>query len=66
MKVPRFKIEPNYMYLYMISGMIMRKLIEYPGIKVETHNVNNLRYADDTVFIAENKAVLQQLLHIAE
>ena len=30
------------------------------------HNVNNLRYANDTVLIAENKEDLQQLLDIIE
>ena len=30
------------------------------------HNINNLRYADDTVLISENEKDLQQLLNIVE
>ncbi|GFO27553.1 catenin (cadherin-associated protein), alpha 3 [Plakobranchus ocellatus] len=36
------------------------------GIKVGGQNINNLRYADDTVLIAENKEDLQKLLNIVE
>ena len=42
----------------------MRNLEEHPGIKVGGKNVNNLRYADDTVWIAENEKELQALLDI--
>ena len=35
--------------------------LEYPGIKIGGHSVNNLRYAHDTVLFAENKEDLQQL-----
>ncbi|GFO35239.1 inositol-tetrakisphosphate 1-kinase [Plakobranchus ocellatus] len=38
----------------------------HPGIKVGGQNINNLRYADDTVLIAENKEDLQKLLNIVE
>ena len=30
------------------------------------HNIDNLRYADDTVLISENEKDLQQLLNIVE
>ena len=30
------------------------------------HNINNLRYADDTVLVSENEKDLQQLLNIVE
>ncbi|GFN82240.1 endonuclease-reverse transcriptase [Plakobranchus ocellatus] len=36
------------------------------GIKVGGQNINNLRYTDDTVLIAENKEDLQKLLNIVE
>ena len=32
------------------------------GIKITGRNINNLRYADDTTFIAENKEELRSLL----
>ncbi|GFO05913.1 craniofacial development protein 2 [Plakobranchus ocellatus] len=49
------------------SEIIMRNLENHPGIKVELRqNINNLRYADDTVLIAENKEDLQKLLNIVE
>ncbi|GFO09600.1 retrovirus-related pol polyprotein from type-1 retrotransposable element r2 [Plakobranchus ocellatus] len=44
----------------------MRNLENHPGIKVGGQNISNLRYADDTVLIAENKEDLQKLLNIVE
>ena len=41
------------------SEIIMGNLKGHPGIKMKGHNINNLRYADDTVLIAENKEALQ-------
>ena len=32
------------------------------GIKIAGRNVNNLRYAEDTTLMAENKKVLKSLL----
>ena len=32
------------------------------GIKISRRNINNLRYADDTTLIAENKEELMSLL----
>jgi len=32
------------------------------GIKIAGRNLNNLRYADDTTFMAENKEELKSLL----
>ena len=32
------------------------------GIKIAKRNINNLRYADDTVLMAENEEELQSLL----
>ena len=33
-----------------------------PGIKIARRNINNLRYADDTILIAESKEELKKLL----
>ena len=38
----------------------------YPANKVERHTIYNLRYAEDTALIAENKENLQRLLDIVE
>ena len=32
------------------------------GINISARNINNLRYADDTTFMAENKEELKSLL----
>ena len=32
------------------------------GIKIARRNINNLRYADDTILVAENKEELKSLL----
>ena len=42
--------------------MIMRSINDMEGIKMGGHVINNLRYADDTVIIAESKNQLQQLM----
>ncbi|GFO09438.1 retrovirus-related pol polyprotein from type-1 retrotransposable element r2 [Plakobranchus ocellatus] len=57
-------LSPDLVSLY--SQIIMRNLENHPGIKVGGQNINNLRYADDTVLIAENKEDLQKLLNIVE
>ena len=38
----------------------------YPGFKVRRHKVNDLKYADDTVLIAQNKEDLPGLLYIVK
>ena len=40
---------------------IFRKTNHIPGVEINGHNINNLRYADDTVLIAEDEASLQDL-----
>ena len=40
----------------------MRHLERTPGIQIGGHNINNLRYADDTILIAETEEDLQELL----
>ena len=44
----------------------MQNLEGNPGIKVGGLNLNNLRHADDTVLLPENKEDLRQLLDIIE
>ena len=50
---------PYQSHLHLIFGY-------YIHIRVGGHNINNLRYADDTVLISENEKDLQQLLNIVE
>ena len=40
----------------------MRALEGMPVIKVGVYNMNNIRYADDTVLIADNENELQEML----
>ncbi|GFO40292.1 hypothetical protein PoB_006679700 [Plakobranchus ocellatus] len=35
--------------------MILRNINDYEGLKIKGQNITNLRYADDTVLIAEMK-----------
>ena len=54
---------PTYFYLY--AEYIMRNagLDEaQAGIKIARRNINNLRYADDTILMTENKEELKSLL----
>ena len=46
------------------SEMILRNLENYPGIKINGENINKIRYADDTVLIADSEENLQRLLDI--
>ena len=41
---------------------ILRKTNHIPGVNKNRHNINNLRYADDTVLISEDEASLQDLV----
>ena len=36
------------------------------GIKIARRNINNLRYADDTILMAENKEELNLLMKVKE
>ena len=45
------------------SEMILRNLENIQGLKINGENFNNLRYADDTVLIAESEQQLQRLLN---
>jgi len=53
-------LSPDLFSLY--SEMILRKIEDIPGILVNGHNINNIRYADDTVLISDTEAGLQRLL----
>ena len=56
-------LSPSLFNLY--AGYIMRNagLDEaQAGIKIARRNINNLRYADDTTFMAESKEKLKSLL----
>jgi hypothetical protein len=53
-------ISPDLFSLY--SEIIMRHITDMPGISVGGHNINNLRYADDTILIATNERDLQALI----
>ena len=37
-----------------------------PGIKIAGRNINNLRYADDTTFMAESKELKKFLMKVKE
>ncbi|GFN87873.1 endonuclease-reverse transcriptase [Plakobranchus ocellatus] len=51
----------NLLNLY--SEIILRNLEGVSGLKINGENLNNLRYADDTVLIAESGKQLQKLLN---
>ena len=53
-------LSPALFTLY--TDIIFRNIDQRPGIKIGGHTINNLRYADDTVLLAENETELQQIL----
>ena len=44
------------------TEFIFRETEHIPGLNVNGHNINSLRYADDTVLFAEDEEGLQKLL----
>lgn len=46
------------------SEIILRRTEDYPGIIVGGQNINNIRYADDTVLIASTEQDLQALVDV--
>ena len=55
-------MSPDLFNIY--SEMILRNLENYPVVKINGENINNIRYADDTVLIADSEENLQRLLDI--
>ena len=53
-------LSPALFNLY--TDIIFRNIDQGLGIKLGGHTINNLRYADDTVLLAENETELQQIL----
>ena len=54
-------LSPDLFSIY--TEQIMRKIEDMPGVSVNGHVINNIRYADDTTLIAENEKDLQLLLN---
>src|SRR5579871_5581650 len=54
-------LSPDLFNLY--SEIIMRSIQDMKGISIGGYNINNLRYADDTVLIAEKEVHLQEMLN---
>ena len=49
--------------LFNIHSVMILRYIKHPeGVRVEGNNINNLRYADDTVFMADSKENLQNII----
>ena len=56
-------LSPCFFNLYAENKMRNVELDEaQAGIKIAGKNINNLRYADDTIFLAESEAELKSLL----
>ena len=53
-------LSPSIFYFY--TEFIFRETEHIPGLNVNGHNINSLRYADDTVLFAEDEEGLQKLL----
>ncbi|GFR82210.1 retrovirus-related Pol polyprotein from type-1 retrotransposable element R2 [Elysia marginata] len=53
---------PDLFNLY--SEVILRNITDMEGVKVGGRNITNLRYADDTVLIANSQENLQALLSV--
>ncbi|RUS74522.1 hypothetical protein EGW08_017710 [Elysia chlorotica] len=57
-------LSPSLFNLY--TEYIFREIDTVPGLKINGENINNLRYADDTVLLAESQNDLQNLVTIIE
>ncbi|GFR72204.1 retrovirus-related Pol polyprotein from type-1 retrotransposable element R2 [Elysia marginata] len=57
-------LSPSLFNLY--TEYIFPEIDDVPGLKVNGENINNLRYADDTVLLAESENDLQNLVTIIE
>ena len=56
----KWEYRDEYLALYFFY--ILYFFISQAGIKIAGRNINNLRYADDTTFMAESEEELQSLL----
>ena len=56
----QLNVKVNIFKLYIMQNAGLDE--EQAGIKIAGRNVNNVRYADDTTLIAENKEELKSLL----
>ena len=64
------KLEKEYGRLYIVTLLICAEYTMWnagldetqAGIKIAGRNINNLRYADDTTFMAESEKELKSLL----
>ena len=57
-------LSPSLFNLY--TEFIFRETENHPGLKVGGTNINNLRYADDTVLLAESEEELQELVTVVK
>ena len=48
----------------LISTTILRNIEDHECVRVGGNNINNLRYADDTMLIADSEEKLQNILTI--
>ena len=57
-------LSPNLFSIY--GEIILRTIMRMEGIKVSGVNINNIRYADDTVIIADTSEKLQALVDVVK
>ena len=55
-------VSPNLFNNY--SEIMLCSICGYDGVKVNGQNINNLRYTDDTVLIADSQKQLHRILDI--
>ena len=53
-------LSPSLFNLY--TEHIFRQIDEFPGVKIGGRNINNIRYADDTVLLAETEEDLKKIV----
>ena len=55
-------LSPELFSLY--TEMIMRKINRMDGVRIGGVNVSNIRYADDTVIVADSEEQLRNLITV--